>query len=91
MDLTQEAFRHRVDQHKMALTKLIYKRIDDDRDGDHVMIILALAELTATYGARVIGREQAAQLLSDLSRHVSETELIWPYDIATVDCGGHGA
>jgi hypothetical protein len=78
MDLSEDAYRHRVNEHKMAITKLIYKRINVDRAGDDVMIIAALAELTATYGARVIGRAEAAEMLRDLSRHVSETELIWP-------------
>lgn len=78
MDLTEDAYRRRVNEHKMAITKLIYKRIDVDRSGDDLMIIAALAELTATYGVRVIGQKDAAEMLRDLSRHVSETELIWP-------------
>jgi hypothetical protein len=45
MHAAEKQIRRRVDEHKMAITKLIYKRINVDKDGDDLMIIMALAEL----------------------------------------------
>jgi hypothetical protein len=40
-------------------------------------MVAALAELTATYGAKLLGRDVTAEMLDELRKQVIEHELEW--------------
>jgi hypothetical protein len=69
--------RDRVDSYKIAITKSIYECLDEDQDDDAIIMVAALAELTATYGARLLGRDITAEMLDELKKQVIEHELEW--------------
>ena len=69
--------RDRVNSYKMAITKLIYECLDEGKDDDGIVMVAALAELTATYGAKLLGRDVTAEMLDELRKQVIEHELEW--------------
>jgi len=71
-------YRQRVDEYKLAITKVIRKTLNTDLNYDDQFAVLALAELAATFGARVIGRERTSLILNELGKHVAEAEVPWP-------------
>lgn len=71
--------RSRIDAHKMAITKAIYKSLIDDHPEDPLFVVAALAELTTLYGVRLMGRDEMLAVLKDMSKQVSEKELVWPF------------